>query len=108
MLGWRAAYAAPPPFVSRWYNRWYWYLAYGFAAYAFLGAVAMPSIKAHVIEAFRVPSESMAPTVLAGDFLMIRTGSGGSRLDRDAIVICTSLEEPGLKLIKRIAGIAPL
>lgn len=106
-LGWRAARAAPRPFVPRWYNRWYWYLAYASVVYVGLIVGAVPWIRNHVMEAFRVPSGSMEPTVLAGEFLMVpREGSARSDPHRGAIVVYTLVEEPGLKTIKRIAGIA--
>jgi signal peptidase I len=106
-LGWRAARAAPRPFKSRWYNRWYWYLTYVSAAYVSTSLGPLPWIKAHMVEAFRVPSESMDPTVLPGEFLMVpRLGAEGRHPHRGAIVVCTSVDEPGLKIIKRVVGIA--
>ena len=104
-LGWRAARAAPQPFVPRWYNRWYWYLAYASVVYVSLVVGAVPWIRRHLFEAFRVPSGSMEPAVLAGEFLMVpRTGSARCHPQRGAMVGYTWVEKPGLKTIKRIAG----
>jgi signal peptidase I len=106
VLGWRAARAAPQPFLPRWYNRWYWYLAYGLVAYAALSLGALPYFKHHVVEAFRVPSGSMAPTVLVGDFLMVtRTSAAGRPPPRGAVVVFELVEEPGLQAIKRVVGL---
>ena len=107
-LGWRAARAAPRPFVPRWYNRWYWYVAYASVVYVGLIVGALPWIRTHVMEAFRVPSGSMEPTVLAGEFVMVPRAVRSARIGphRGAIVVYTLVEEPGLKTIKRIVGIA--
>jgi signal peptidase I len=50
----------------------------------------------------------MEPAVLAGEFLMVSRTGHSARIDppRGAIVVYTLVEEPGLKTIKRIAGLA--
>jgi len=68
---WHIARAGPTAYSLRWYNRWYWY-----AAAIGLGSfVIQPRLKTflegHIAEAYRLPSESMAPTYEAGDFLLV-------------------------------------
>jgi signal peptidase I len=60
----------------------------------------------HRVEAFRVPSGSMEPTLLIGDFLwMVKTPAARTKLAHGSIVIFESVEEPGLKVVKRVAGL---
>lgn len=81
-------------------------------------------LRSYLIEAFRIPSESMENTLLVGDFLFVdKTGFGGQfeipftgvrflRLPgyatprRDQVVIFRSVEDstPNLSVVKRIIG----
>ena len=81
-------------------------------------------LRSYLIEAFRIPSESMENTLLVGDFLFVdKTGFGGQfeipftgirflRLPgyatprRDHVVIFRSVEDstPNLSVVKRIIG----
>jgi signal peptidase I len=102
----RAASAASPSYQLRWYNRWYVYLGL-WVVLAFL--VQSPSYeytKAHLVEAFRVPSGSMEPTIRAGDFLYVGKWNATRRnLRHGTVVVFQSVEEPGLKVVKRIVGL---
>jgi signal peptidase I len=87
------------------YNRWYVYLA----AYVVLGFVLYPRFQQWLkryTEAFRIPSGAMEPTLLIGDYLYVTKGSAGGRgLTNGSIAVFESVEEPGLKVIKRVVGL---
>jgi signal peptidase I len=89
-----------PDYRLRWYNRWYVYL--GIAA---LGALTwQPWIRrwmiANVAEAFTIPSESMAPTIAAGDRLFARPWRGS--IARGQLVVYRRSNE---NFVSRVVGV---
>lgn len=68
---WRAARVSESAYPLRWYNRWYWYAA----AIGLASFVVKPRLKTflegHIVQAYRLPSGSMAPAYEAGDFLLV-------------------------------------
>ncbi|WP_054693562.1 S26 family signal peptidase [Geotalea toluenoxydans] len=62
------------------YNRWYFYLAAWLVGMVAVNGAVIAHIKSSTIEAFRIVAESMAPTVLRGDFVLTdKTPTGGGR-----------------------------
>jgi signal peptidase I len=74
-------------------------------------------LRTFLVEAFRIPSGSMENTLLIGDFLFVNKALYGaevplikSRLpavrepERNDILVFDSVEEPGLKVVKRLIG----
>jgi len=89
----RAASRAPQPYTLRPYNRWYWYtIAILFSLFVWQ-PVLVSSIKSRWVEAFRIPSTSMEPTVLAGDFMFVSKRPVG-RPHRDDLVVYESPRFP--------------
>jgi signal peptidase I len=88
------------------YNRWYLYLGvYALSAFALQPAV-YKFLKTRIVEAFRVPSAAMEPTIPVGDFLYAAKWPAAVRAaSRGAIVVHESVEEPDLKVIKRVVGL---
>ena len=100
-----SARRAPPTYKLRPYNRWYIYLGIYLVA-AFL---VRPSLyrftKAHIIEAFRIPSATMEPTIEVGDYLYVAKWAPAVRnLPAGSLVVFQSVEEPSLKILKRVVG----
>ncbi|MBA2627403.1 MAG: signal peptidase I [Gemmatimonadales bacterium] len=75
-------------------------------------------LRTFLIEAFRIPTGSMEPTLLPGDFLFVNKALYGAEVPfvhrflpavrqprAGDIVIFDSVEEPGTKLVKRVAGV---
>ena len=86
-------------------NRWYVYAC----LYVVLGILLLPEIpgwlRTHIVEAFRIPSGAMEPTVQIGDFLYVAKWPRDKRrplLGR--VLVFDSVDEPGLKVIKRVLG----
>ncbi|HEX2730307.1 MAG TPA: signal peptidase I, partial [Polyangiaceae bacterium] len=61
-------------------------------------------LRQHVIEAFRVPSGSMLPTLLPGDHLFVVKGPSASAPQRGDIVVFRSPREPSMDYVKRVIG----
>ena len=101
---WRAG-RQPATYELRRYNRWYVYLG----LYLVLAVLLQPRVWADTkrrLEAFRVPSGSMEPTMLIGDYLFVdKRVSARERIGNGSVVVFESVEEPGLKVIKRVVGL---
>jgi signal peptidase I len=94
----------PADYMLRPYNRWNYYLAWVIA----LGPLATMSTeltRRHIVQAFRVPSGSMEPSVRVGDFIFVSMWRPSSDLRHGSIVVFRSVEEPELKVIKRVVGL---
>jgi signal peptidase I len=87
--------------VRPWYQRWY-----GLTGIIVLFGLVAPSlaglVKTSFVEAFRLPTDSMAPTILAGDYILVRKTVPD--LAAGSIVVFPSPAEPSTFLIKRIIG----
>jgi signal peptidase I len=89
----------------RW-DRWY---VYGGLIVANALAVREPSadmVRTGLAEAFTIPSGSMEPTLLIGDYLYVtKPGAGAGAPRHGDAVVFESVEEPGLKVVKRVVGL---
>ena len=74
-------------------------------------------LRSFLVEAFRIPSGSMENTLLIGDFLFVNKALYGADVPlvgtrlpavrephRNEILVFDSVEEPGLKVVKRLIG----
>lgn len=102
----RAASAAGPSYQLRWYNRWYVYLGLWVVSAFLLQSQSYEYTKAHLVEAFRIPGGSMEPTIRVGDYVYVGKWDATRRdLRHGTIVVFESVEEPSLKVVKRIVGL---
>ena len=75
-------------------------------------------LRTFLLEAFRIPSGSMENTLLIGDFLFVNKALYGAEVplvhkhlpalrepQRDDILVFDSVEEEGLKVVKRLIGV---
>ncbi len=101
-----AAARASRPYQLQPYNRWFIYLAFGFTCRIAMFLAGAAPLGHFVIEAFRNPTGSMEPTLLVGDFFYVdRTPAAGTSIGREDIVTYRAIEEPSIKIIKRIVGL---
>jgi signal peptidase I len=76
-------------------------------------------LRTFLVEAFRIPSGSMENTLLVGDFLFVNKLLYGAEVPvihtrlpaireprRDEILVFDSVEEAGLKVVKRLVGLS--
>src|SRR5580765_2469157 len=91
---------------------WDWAKSIAFALVVWL------FLRTFLIEAFRIPSGSMENTLLVGDFLFVNKLLYGAEVPltgkklpavreprRNEILVFDSVEEPGLKVVKRLIGV---
>ncbi len=75
-------------------------------------------LRTFLVEAFRIPSGSMENTLLIGDFLFVNKALYGAEVpliharlpamrepERNDILVFDSVEEDGLKVVKRLVGV---
>jgi signal peptidase I len=93
-----------------------WYVEYSRSFFPVIVAVLL--LRSFVVEPFRIPSGSMMPTLLAGDFILVSKFSYGLRLpvldtkffgagtpERGDVVVFRYPEEPSVAYIKRVVGL---
>jgi signal peptidase I len=84
------------------------YALYVIAGYAFVLAPASAHAREHFLATFVVPTASMTPAILQGEsFFADKTvgQSGGTQLERGAIVVFTNPNDPRLTFVKRVIGL---
>jgi signal peptidase I len=101
-----AAKRATQPYELRWYNRWWIYVLVLLFAW-FVWRPGLQALIGHsVLNAFRIPSPAMEPSILVGDRLFADLRPAARRMpQRNDVVIFTSLKQPGLTVIKRVIGL---
>jgi signal peptidase I len=71
-----------------------------------LSQFVIQTVRGEVLEAFRIPSGSMEPSVLVGDFIYVdkRPAVQGS-VEYGTIIVFQSIEEEGMQVIHRVVGL---
>lgn len=96
--------------VGRWFLEWLKSIAVALVVWMFL--------RTFLVEAFRIPSGSMQQTLQIGDFLFVNKFLYGAEVplihkrlpavrepERGDIVVFDSVEEPDMKIVKRLIGV---
>lgn len=60
-------------YIMKPYNRWYYYLLYWVIASFIIQPLVSTTIKRNIVQAFKIPSGSMLPTIQIGDFIITKT-----------------------------------
>ena len=60
-------------YIVKPYNRWYYYLLYWVIASFIIQPLVSTTIKRNIVQAFKIPSGSMLPTIQIGDFIITKT-----------------------------------
>ncbi len=93
-----------------------WYVEYSRSFFPVILIVLI--VRSFLVEPFRIPSASMMPTLLAGDFILVNKFSYGIRLpvanvkvlgdgrpERGDVAVFRYPEDPSVAFIKRIVGL---
>lgn len=98
----RVAAAAPEDYELRPFNQWYVYVAL-----IILHAILWEVGAWRGMEAYRIPSGAMEPTLLIGDFVFARVTEAARRdVTLESLAIFESVEERGLTIVKRVVAVA--
>jgi len=90
-------------YVLRPYNRWFAYVA--LALLVWIGGEAYKAVLKSYLQAFRIPSRSMMPTLLVGDFLFVdKTARGRQGLHRGDIVVFPFPQDPTKNFVDRVVA----
>ena len=100
----RAAAASTTTYTLQPYNRWYWYGVAILFSLLFWQPTLLRYIKSHWVQAFQIPSTSMEPTILPGDFIFVSKRPVGE-LHRNDLVVYESPTVTGIMMVKRIVGV---
>lgn len=87
------------------FNRWYIYIAVLALA---LGVNSLVSrfIKSSYVQAFKLPSESMQPTVLVGDHVLVDKRASALDLQRGNLIVFRYPKDPTKDFMKRVVAVA--
>lgn len=100
----RTAARAPGDYQLQRYNRWYVYGAL-IVVNSLLFDSIQPALRGR-LQAFRIPSNAMEPTLLVGDFLYaLKTGSAREDIHHGSLVVYRAAEDPEVHMIKRVVGL---
>lgn len=110
----RVAAAPAPSAGSKGFNAWLWEWCKSIA----VALVVWFFLRTFLLEAFRIPSGSMENTLLVGDFLFVNKLLYGAEVPvvhkklpsvrephRNEILVFDSVEDPDLKVVKRLIGV---
>ena len=88
------------------YNRWYLYLLLIMVSLTYPTNLAS-SIREHVLHAFKIPSASMVPSLMPGDYILLNKAIYKIRMPRRGdVVVFVNPNDRRLYFIKRIAALA--
>ncbi len=70
-----------------------------------LPRLAVPLVRENWVQAFRIPSEAMQPTLLVGDYLFVDKRASARRPEPGDVVVFQYPEEPSRSYIKRVVAV---
>lgn len=97
----RAARAAPNPYPLQPYNRWYWYALAVLIFHFVWQPVVLSDLRSGWLEAFRLPSNSMEPTLHVGDFIFVSKRPAARIPHLNGLVV---FSKDSLTVLKRVVG----
>jgi signal peptidase I len=93
-------------YLPRWYNRWYVYLLV-FVAVALIGDSVKQALRSHLVQAYKLPSGSMVPTLLIGDHILTdKTVYKARPPERFDVVVFEFPEDSTKTLVDRVIGLS--
>ncbi|MEN6616464.1 MAG: signal peptidase I [Syntrophorhabdus sp.] len=85
------------------YNRWYFYVAVWMLGYVLISGAVYDYVRNRYIEAFKIPSSSMEPTVLSGDRVLAdKTAYQRMAPKKGDIIIFVFKDDRSKRYIKRL------
>jgi signal peptidase I len=94
-----------PNYQLKEYNRWYFYLLFIVVAFSYPTNLAS-SIRENVLQAFKIPAQSMAPSILRGDRILLNKAIYKIKApERGDVVVFLYPDDRRLFFIKRIVAL---
>jgi signal peptidase I len=88
------------------YNKWYVYIACWFAASIIIQPIVKISIKKNIVQAYKIPSGAMLPTMLPGDHILAdKFTYKNNEPQRGDVIIFPYPVNPSQDYIKRVIGL---
>lgn len=104
--GYRTAMVRGAGYRLKPYNRWYVYLALWITGVVFVNGLATGYIRNNIIQAFKIPSLSMEPTIMRGDRLLVdKTAYKRRPPQLGDIIVFIYPDDRSKNYIKRIEGL---
>jgi signal peptidase I len=92
----------------KWFNKGYWYLSYCIALIVLvapISSLAAAYIREDLVQAFRIPSAAMSPTLLVGDHILVDKRIYRSSVPMRGDIVAFEYPEDRSKVfVKRIVG----
>lgn len=97
--------AAPTPLQQRSYNRWFFYLTMWLMGISVM-VTADGYMRENIVEAYKIVTNSMAPYVLEGDYIIAnKTAYDRTAITRGDIIIHVYLDDRSKVFIRQIAAL---
>ncbi len=71
----------------------------------FILSLSVAFIKENVFKAYKIPSRSMEPTILAGDLLIVARSQAARNPNRGDLIVFECPTDPSKELIKRVVAV---
>lgn len=86
------------------YNRWFVYAGYFIVLSLGVSPFVSRVVKANLVQAYKIPSAAMAPTVLIGDHILVDKRESAKAPQRGDLIIFEYPEDPTKDFIKRVVA----
>jgi len=88
-------------------NRKKWILIFSIVAAACVFSILLPfSIRTFIVQAYKMPSGSMMPSLLVGDHILVnKLAKSSDKIKRGDIIVFVYPPDPRKDFIKRVVGL---
>jgi signal peptidase I len=101
----KVAKANQQHYVLAKYNRWFFYVGYFVVLSLGVSTIVSEGVKANLVQAYKLPSGSMEPTLLSGDHVVVDRRAKAKSPQKGQIIIFEYPEDPTKDFIKRVVAV---
>ncbi len=87
------------------YNRWFVYAAYFIVLSLGVSPLVSRGVKTNLVQAYKIPSAAMAPTVMIGDHILVDKRESAKAPQRGDLIIFEYPVDPTKDFLKRVVAI---
>jgi signal peptidase I len=97
---------APKPYIAKGYNKWYFYVIIYVVSSLVLVPITRALIRNNVVQAYKIPSGAMLPTIQIGDCVLVdKRHYNSDEIKRGDIIVFKYPEDQTRDFIKRVIGL---